>query len=306
MIGSTQKARAWLRISKPFKHQTMLYPFLLGTVIAWSEVHVIDWTVFWISLLAVVLMVTSVYISNDYFDYGTDKRNVSRFTGGSKVLVEGLLERKMALKVSILLGLAAIPLGIYLQFYKDTGPLTLPLGLFGLILAYAYSGTPFRLSYIGLGEVSLAFNNSWTPIFAGYYLQAHHISWVPTIVSIPYILAVFSQKLLRELPDREVDGAAGRRNLVVLFGKERIASAYPWIVLVMFLLCLPLSFLGLHKESLLLLLIPTFFFSRNVLRVGKGDWKSAEGLGKLNRSGFAGMFALPIVFIMMFILKGLI
>lgn len=304
-ILSKVRTSPWTRISKPFKYQTMLYPFLLGAALAWFEIRSLNWTVFLISLIAVLLMVESSYVSNDYFDYETDKLNASKITGGSKVLVEGSLNKKQARNLSIISFLSALPLGILLQFYFKTGVWTLPLGLTGMLLAYAYSGKPFRLSYRGLGEVSLAINNSWTPIFAGYYLQTHHVSWLPTIVSLPYVVGVLTQKIIREFPDVEADRAANRKNLLVIFGRERMAPVYSYLIVLMFLLYVPFFFLRVSKVSLLLLIIPVFFFLKNLLAMQKGAWKSDEGLRALNANGFLAMFMVPVSMIGVFLLGGL-
>lgn len=304
-IFSRLKVSPWIRISKPFKHQTMLYPFLLGTTLAWYEKQSLNWAVFLISLIAVLLLVEAAYVSNDYFDYETDAKNASEITGGSKVLVEGLLEKKQACSMALISFLLALPLGIILQFYFKTGIWTLPLGLAGMLLAYAYSGKPFRFSYRGLGEISLAFNNSWTPIFAGYYLQTGHVSWLPTIVSLPYIVGVLSQKLIREFPDVEADQAAHRRNLVVIFGRERMVPVYSFLIVFMFLLYIPFFFLGVARISLLLLLIPIFFFTKNLVAFQKGVWRDEQGLKFLNANGFFAMFLVPVSLIGVFILGGL-
>ena len=305
-IVSRLKVSPWVRISKPFKHQTMLYPFLLGTTLAWFEQGSLNWPVFLVSLIAVVLLVEAAYVSNEYYDYETDKINASEITGGSKVLVEGLMEKKQAGRMALVSFLLALPLGIMLQFYFDTGVWTLPLGLTGMLLAYAYSGAPFRLSYRGLGEVSLAVNNSWTPIFAGYYLQVHHLSWLPTVVSLPYMVGVLSQKLIREFPDVEADREAQRKNLVVIFGRERMAPVYIFLIIAMFLLYIPFFFLGVSKVALLLILVPMFFFFKNLLGVREGKWTSKDGLRFLNANGFLAMFLVPVSLIAVFILAGLL
>lgn len=304
-IFSKLKASPWVRISKPFKQQTMLYPFLLGTTLAWFEKGSLNWVVFLISLVAVLLLVEAALVSNDYFDYETDSENASEITGGSKVLVEGLLEKKQARNIALVSFLLALPLGIILQFYFKTGAWTLPLGLVGMLLAYAYSGSPFRLSYHGLGEISLAINNSWTPVFAGYYLQTHHFSWLPTIVSLPYVVGVLSQKLIREFPDVEADRAANRRNLVVIFGREKMVPVYVVLIIIMFLLYIPFFFLGLSNISLLLLLVPVFFFTKNLVAVIRGAWKDKEGLRFLNANGFLAMFMVPVSMIGIFLIGGL-
>ncbi len=297
----------WIAISKPFKHQTMVYPFLLGTAIGYYELGTIDPVIFMVSLFAVIIMVEAAYISNDYFDYDTDLSNPSDFTGGSKVLVDGSLGKEAVIRVTIGLIVVALILGVILQFYLKSGPLSLPIGAFGMFLAYSYSGTPLKLSYRGLGEITLAFNNAWTPIFAGYYLQVHNVDWLPTLVAIPYIIGVFSQKLLREIPDVEYDSKACRRNLAVMLGEKRASSLYGYSLILTILSLIFLIFF--YPELLpfsLILIIPAGMLLTNLRLNIRGGWKDLKGLERLNNNGFKAMFAIPILFTLIFILAKVI
>ena len=299
--------KAWIRISKPFKHQTMVYPFLVGTAIAYHVLGTIDPLIFVVSFFAVIVMVEAAYISNDYFDYDTDLGNPSKFTGGSKVLVEGELQKEVVLKVTAGLIAFAFILGLIIQFGLKAGPLSIPIGAFGMFLAYSYSGKPLRLSYHGLGEITLAFNNAWTPIFAGYYLQVHRPDLLPTIVAIPYILGVFSQKLLREIPDLEYDMKAGRRNLAVILGKEHAGRLYlASLILTIISLLLMIPYLQNLYPFTLLLIIPASMLLPNLWYGIRRGWKGLKDLERMNDLGFKAMFAIPLVFTLTFILAGVI
>jgi 1,4-dihydroxy-2-naphthoate octaprenyltransferase len=201
----------------------------------------------------------------------------------------------------------AVILGVILQFHLKSGPLSIPIGAFGMFLAYSYSGTPLKLSYHGLGEITLAFNNAWTPIFAGYYLQVHELDWFPTIVAIPYILGVFSQKLLREIPDVEYDSKARRRNLAVMLGAERASRLYSYSPILTILSLI--SIILLYPELLpfsLILIVPAGMLLKNLKLNMRGGWKDLKGLERLNDNGFKAMFAIPILFTLIFILAKVI
>lgn len=115
----------------------------------WFVSGTINWPVYVISVVGVYFLTNATSISNEYFDYETDKINVDRVggdkvgvstTGGTRVLVEGLLPRRQTLIASIIFFVAMIPLGILLLFYFKTGVLTLPIGvLAGLMGIFLYS-----------------------------------------------------------------------------------------------------------------------------------------------------------------------
>jgi len=113
----------------PF-HTALVFLFILGIVVAWSEGYTINWPVLIISTVAVILATCNCFLANEYFDYETDwiNREYNRFTGGSRVLPEGRIPSPQVLRMSLICGGLAVVLGILLQFYFKTGPWTIPLG----------------------------------------------------------------------------------------------------------------------------------------------------------------------------------
>ena len=137
--GAWARIRPWIDLQELPKHLANVLPFLLGTTIAYWQSGRIDWLVFGVALLALFLLTDGTYIANEYFDYENDKLNVGRIggadavgvttTGGTRVLVKGLIARRHALIAAVIAFLLAIPVGLFLRFGLDTGPLTIPLGL---------------------------------------------------------------------------------------------------------------------------------------------------------------------------------
>jgi len=72
------KLIAWIRIQELHKHPTILFPFLLGTAIAWSEAGTMNWPVFAVSIIITYFITNGTFMSNEYFDYETDRINVER------------------------------------------------------------------------------------------------------------------------------------------------------------------------------------------------------------------------------------
>ena len=224
------KAKAFFLLSKPHQHTQGLLPFLLGTVLSWKLTGSFNLAVFLWSIAGAFLIMLLANYAGEYFDFETDtlaKNCRNRFSGGSQVFqTTTALPLKTALWATyICLGLAAA-VGIILQFYYKTGPLTIPLGAMGIIAGFFYSHKPVQWAYIGLGEVWIWFAYGWLSVVSGFYLQAGHIPLLVHLISLPAAFTVFNVIVINEFPDYEADIQVGKRNLVVRFGKETMAKVY--------------------------------------------------------------------------------
>jgi 1,4-dihydroxy-2-naphthoate octaprenyltransferase len=107
-----------------------------------------------------------------------------------------------------------------------TGPLTLPLILLALALAWAYSAPPWRLNWRGLGEVTVAIIVPGLTTLLGYYLQAGRLAWLPVLTILPLMGLQFGMSLTINFPDAAGDTAAGKRTLVVRLGGEQAVRVW--------------------------------------------------------------------------------
>ncbi|HUV02786.1 MAG TPA: prenyltransferase [Desulfobacteria bacterium] len=312
----------WIELSGFPKFTTSMIPFLLGSVVAWIEYPgTFDGTVLAISLLAVFLISEFCFVLNASSIYADLKRkgfdpdhvagastlHNTAASGRFNAFAKGLITAKQANIGAYLCVVAAIPLGVLLQFHFHTGILTLPIGLLGIFIAYAYSRGP-RLSYHGLGEVAITAGVGWITVFSGYYLQAGQVSWLPTIVALPWVIDVFKLKITREIPDFECDGLITRRNLVVRWGKRMAASLYLPLTLCSWLAFIPLLFLdiGIPVFLFVLLLIPMYFTAKSLLLIPSfknslngGSSKEAikKQVSAITKNAFTGMILIPVALI---------
>ncbi len=267
----------WVELSGFPKFTTAILPFLLGAVLAWAYEHPIDWIVLAISLLAVFLLSDFCFVLNACSVYadlkqkgldfghveGTSTLHSTAVSGRFNALVKGHISVKQAVTGAYLCVLAALPLGVLLQFHFRTGILTLSLGLLGIFIAYSYS-RGLRFSYHGLGEIALTTGMGWLAVFSGYYLQAHQVSWLPTVVALPWVIDVFKLKLTRNIPDFECDQMINRRNLAIRMGKSVTASLYLPLTVCSWLAFIPLLFLGVPYIGFVLLVFPMFFTAKSL------------------------------------------
>jgi putative NADPH-quinone reductase/1,4-dihydroxy-2-naphthoate octaprenyltransferase len=170
---------------------------------------------------------------NEWFDFDSDRRNLNSgpFTGGSRVLVDGRLDRtSMQRGIGLSLLGAAATLVALLAVAPTAAMATIAASyiLFAL-LALSYTVPPLKLSHRGLGEVTVALTHSAGAILAGYVVQgAAWTDGMPWLLSLPLGLSILPSILLAGCPDKAADQAAGKRTLVVSLGHHvavRLAMA---------------------------------------------------------------------------------
>jgi len=219
---------AWWRLSRvPFLSVGIL-PLFLGYILAWRWGYSGPISLYFLASFVVILIMWMTYYLGEWNDFEGDSLNqdYNSFSGGSRILIEGLLHPRVALILGYGCLLGAVVFGLYLYLRYETGQWTLFLGGVGLFSGYFYSGKPFRWAYRGLGEIFIGFCYSWLPIATGFYLFTGFFHREIFFLSLPVGLSIFNVILINEFPDEEADRIVGKRNLVVRFGKERMRDLY--------------------------------------------------------------------------------
>lgn len=204
-------------------------PFTLGSLLALFETGKWNWPVFLISSVAVYLIMGAVNAGNTYYDYEADKDNwdFSIYSGGIRVLVEEkITNRHRALWFALGLMLGALPLGLVLHFVLHTGPWTLPLGLFGALAGWFYTGWPLKLVYRGLGELIIAVCSGMLTVTSGYYVLAGQFSWTIAPLALGLAFSILNGILINEFPDLPADARSNKRTFLVRYGTSVASKVY--------------------------------------------------------------------------------
>lgn len=153
----------------------------------------------------------------------------SPFSGGKRVIVDGLLTPRQTAWVAAAFYAAAVAIGIAIVAWRE--PAVLWLGMAGVGLAFGYHAPPWKLAYRGFGELAVAL--SYGPIIAGgtYLVQRGELAGTVLWPAIPLGLAVGAFLWINEFPDARADASAGKRTLVVRLGRPRAAHGFAAIVL---------------------------------------------------------------------------
>ena len=213
---------------------------------------------FWLvaTILGVFLIEVGKNASGEVFDLIVDSavrvEDRSPFSGGKRVLVDGLLTRSQTWAIAVGGFGGGVAIGLWIAAVRE--PRIFWIGLAGVACAYFYNGSPLKLAYRGLGE--LAVGLCYGPlIFAGTILvQGHAVTWELLALSLPLGLLITTFLWICQFPDYEADRAAGKRNLVVRLGRTRAAAVFVILLILAAAGSALLPFMGVPKGALLGLL----------------------------------------------------
>jgi len=218
----------------PFLTATFV-PILLGiAVAAWTNGF--SW---WLALLTLVggaFIHLGLNVANDVFDTtsGADEANVNptQFSGGSRVVLYGLISLRRLALLSLGFYAAGIAIGVGLAAMRGWDLLW--LGVAGALLSFFYTAPPLKLVHRGLGEIVVALGFGPIMALGAYFVQAREYDLEPLLVSIPVGILIALVLYVNEVPDRPADAAAGKRTLPVRLSKDTVVNGYMAAVAVAF------------------------------------------------------------------------
>ena len=231
----------------------------LGAAVALSQGHTAPWPVYLWGQAAVTAGQLMTHFSNDYFDLAADRLYVnrpSRWSGGSRVLADGLLPPRAALIVAIGMALVALAATavLALVFRQPVWPIGLLLA--ALFLAWEYSAPPLRLNARGWGELAAALIVPVLTPLTGYALLAGRPGALPLLAVWPLACHQAAMILVINCPDAPSDRAAGKMTLVARLGERRAARFYPLLPALAYGALPPLVDWGLPPLAAAAVLLP--------------------------------------------------
>jgi 1,4-dihydroxy-2-naphthoate polyprenyltransferase len=216
---------SWLRIVRIKFLLASIISVFLGLAINWWQNTTINLEFAGLTFAGVVALHASVDLLNDYWDY---KRKIdtetkrTKFSGGTGVLPEGLLNPSEVYRAGIILLIIGALIGAYFVFERGI-TIAIILG-FAIISIYFYST---RIVDSGLGEVFVAIKGAMI-VLGTYFVQVSQITAEPVLAGI--VSGVLSSTVLfvNSFPDHDADKSHGRKTLVILLGRAKAASSI-WV-----------------------------------------------------------------------------
>ncbi len=247
------KLKYWIRITRAPFFTAIIGTMLIGGAYAYWQSGKFNWINFILALIGMLFMHGSSNILNDAFDIQTDNINLkpSPFNGGSRLVQHLGTTRTTTILFGLFMLIVGTIIGLYID-YKVSGPLNsnlgkhvvLWIGVIGVIVILFYTAPPFKLSYRGLGDISIVLGFGVLPVIGVVYVLTQTIDAGAVLVSI--ISGLFVELILwvNSFPDAEADEKAGKRTLIVRLGIERSRYGYIIIAASVFILLIVGTILG--------------------------------------------------------------
>lgn len=221
------------RLADPKITLASMSSILLGAAAAaHSGAHAWGWLA--LVVLGIFALEWAKNASGEIYDFasGTDQAvsaaDRTPFSGGKRVLVEGLLTVRETWAIAIAGYAICIAAGLVIAIWRE--PAVLWLGLAGVALAFFYHAPPLKLSYRGWGEGAV-FVAYGPLICAGTYLVIARALpvWVLWL-ALPLGVLIAAFLWINEFPDYRADAGAGKRTLVVRLGRVRAARVFAGLI----------------------------------------------------------------------------
>lgn len=208
------RLKPWALAARPKTLFAAVTPVILGGALAYDAGFLHGPST--ISALAgAILIQIGTNYANDYFDFikGAD---TSGRVGPARATASGdVTPDAMRRAMSAVFALALVP-GAYI-IYRGGWPFAV-IGLAGIASGILYTGGPYPLGYVGLGDLFVFVFFGPVAVGGTYYLQGLTLDAVAIAAGCAPGLLSVAILTVNNLRDREQDAAAGKRTLAVRFG----------------------------------------------------------------------------------------
>lgn len=215
--------KIWLTASRPFSFTASATPILLGTALAFYQMGFVDVPLFIAALIGGVILHAGTNLISDYFDYakGVDREDTY---GGSRILVDKVMEPKDVLRGGLVAFGIAIIIGVYLLIVRGW-PIVM-FGMAGLFGGYFYTGGPLGYKYRALGEFLVFTLMGPLMVWGAHFTQVGALEWQPILISVPVGFLVAAILYANNLRDIEDDTESGYNTQASIAGRKTARFVY--------------------------------------------------------------------------------
>lgn len=245
---SLSRLQIWLLASRPKTLPAAAAGVITGSALAWRDGYFQLGPALAALGVSLLLQIGS-NLANDVYDYERGADAGVRH-GPMRVTQAHLLTpAQVKLGMLVVFGLAAL-LGLYLTFM--VGWIVILIGLAAILSAIAYTGGPFPLGYVGLGDLFVFIFFGVAAVAGTYFVQAGFVSTQAWWMSLPIGWLIVDILVVNNLRDIEADRVAGKRTLAVRLGERWSRRQYIFLLVLSYLILPLLVFIDiLPWQSLL-------------------------------------------------------
>ena len=205
----------WLGATRPRTLPAAVAPVLVATALAAHDGR-LDLGAAGVCLLFAVLIQIGTNFANDYYDFIQGADTAAR-VGPRRAVAAGLVRPETMKRAMIAVFAVAFAAGLGLIAWG--GPWLLVIGVASILCGVAYTGGPWPLGYNGLGDIFVFLFFGLVAVGATYFVQAGRVTVDALLAAVPVGLLAANILVVNNYRDLETDTVAGKRTLVVRFGR---------------------------------------------------------------------------------------
>lgn len=207
----------WLLALRPKTLTAALVPVVVATALVAAQGFTIKWWISIVAVLSALFIQIGTNLVNDAIDFkkgADDERRV----GPRRVTQSGLLSAKQVMFAGMVSFLVALALGIPLVV--EGGWAIVAIGLLSLLCGYIYTGGPYPLAYVGLGDVFVIIFFGLVAVTGTFYLHTKTVNLEAVVAGLQIGLLATVLIAINNLRDAPTDKDVGKKTLAVRFGSE--------------------------------------------------------------------------------------
>jgi 1,4-dihydroxy-2-naphthoate octaprenyltransferase len=204
----------WILAARPRTLGAAVIPVLAGGALAFAAGNLDPMAMVLIIACAVLIQIATNYF-NDAIDHAKGADTAERL-GPTRVTNSGLLAPRTVMTGGAACLALAVALSIPLVLHGGW-PIVV-IGIFSLFFAYAYTGGPFPLAYLGLGEIFVVLFFGIIAVAGTFYLNTLELSSAAVLAGLQIGLHSSVLLAVNNLRDIDSDRAANKRTLAARFG----------------------------------------------------------------------------------------
>lgn len=245
----TSKTRALILTARPKTLSAAVIPVLVGTALVASEGREVTWWISVCAVLSAIFIQIGTNFVNDALDFikGADKETR---LGDARAAQSGWFTPRAVLIMAGLFFAGALVLGIPLVVTGGTPILV--IGLVSLVMGYAYTGGPFPLAYVGLGDLFVILFFGVIAVGGVYYLQTGDYSMSALVAGLQVGVLATVLIAINNLRDLDQDALIGKKTFAVRLGPNLGRLEVLGLVLIAF----SLNIYWLNKGWILAFMLP--------------------------------------------------
>ncbi len=213
---SESRAGIWLGAARPRTLPAAVAPVLVGSALAWHEAS-FNAAAAGLCLAFALLVQIGTNFANDYYDFLRGADTAAR-VGPRRAVAAGLISPATMRGAMIAVFVAAFAVGLGLLAWG--GPWLLVIGVASILCGIAYTGGPWPLAYLGLGDVFVFLFFGLVAVGGTYFVQAHRLTLDAILAGVSIGLLAANILVVNNYRDVETDAVANKRTLVVRLGRR--------------------------------------------------------------------------------------